>query len=97
MITKQSINLDSKITQNNGNFVSDMNGEKVMLSMTNGKYYNMGKIGGEIWDLVQSPITVSSIVEKLLLKYEVEKKECVPQVFSFLNHLHSENLIQIDK
>ena len=33
-----------------GNIVSDMGGEKVMLSIENGKYYNLGEMGGEIWE-----------------------------------------------
>ena len=28
-----------------------MDGEKVMLSINNGKYYNLGEIGGDIWEL----------------------------------------------
>jgi len=31
-----------------GNIVSNMDGEKVMLSIKNGKYYNLGEIGGFI-------------------------------------------------
>ena len=30
-----------------------MGGEKVMLSVKNGKYYNLGEIGGEIWELIR--------------------------------------------
>ena len=34
-----------------------MDGEKVMLSIEKGKYYNLGLLGGVIWELIESPIT----------------------------------------
>ena len=43
-----------------GNIVSDMGGEKVMLSVNKGKYYNLGEIGGDIWELIRK-ISVNQI------------------------------------
>ena len=51
MIKNQNISLNQTLSQVKGNIVSDMGGEKVMLSVNNGKYYNLGEIGGDIWDL----------------------------------------------
>ena len=56
MITEQMIFLNQEVTQGKGNIVSDMGGEKVMLSIENGKYYNLGEMGGEIWDLIQEQL-----------------------------------------
>ncbi|CAG9620753.1 lasso peptide biosynthesis PqqD family chaperone [Sutcliffiella rhizosphaerae] len=83
------------ITQVEGNLVSDMDGEKVMFSITNGKYYNLGEIGGVIWELLENPHTTDDIVMDLLTKYEVDKKTCEDQVFAFISLLHQEGLINI--
>lgn len=91
----KKIDLDCSVFQNEGNIVSDMDGEKVMMSVQNGKYYNLGEIGGTIWDLIKSPVTVKQIVMKLLSEYEVEENECKQHVISFLTQLHNENLINI--
>lgn len=37
------------------NVVSDMDGEKVMLSVHNVKYYNLGEVGGLTWELMNEP------------------------------------------
>ncbi|KAB7708158.1 lasso peptide biosynthesis PqqD family chaperone [Bacillus aerolatus] len=95
MITNQNISLNYEVTQGQGNIVSDMDGEKVMLSINNGKYYNLGEMGGEIWDLMQAPITVNQMVTTLLSRFQVEQDECEEQVTSFLNHLFAEGLIEI--
>ncbi|MEH7106963.1 lasso peptide biosynthesis PqqD family chaperone [Bacillus sp. JJ1764] len=95
MISTQTISLASVVLQAEGNVVSDMNGEKVMLSIKSGKYYNLGTIGGEIWQLIKSPIEIMEVVNRLLKDYEIEQKVCEQDVLSFINHLNNEGLIQI--
>lgn len=95
MSTKQGISLNHTIAQVEGNIISDMDGEKVMLSIQNGKYYNLGEIGGEIWDRINSPIKVTQLVSDLVVEYEVQPSECEKQVISFLELLLVEDLIYI--
>ena len=72
-----------------------MDGEKVMLSIEKGKYYNLGVLGGVIWELIESPITGDELVKQLLEQYDVDQKECEEEVLSFLNHLKDEELITV--
>ena len=58
MLNTQALTLETIIVQGKDNIVSDMDGEKVILSIQNGKYYNLGNIGGAIWDLINAPISV---------------------------------------
>ncbi|MCM3650407.1 lasso peptide biosynthesis PqqD family chaperone [Metabacillus litoralis] len=92
----QEISLESKVCQSEGNIVSDMDGEKVMMSINNGKYYNLGEIGGEIWDLIKTPISVNEIILTLMSIYDVEKTECEEHVISFLKHLSKEKIIHFE-
>lgn len=72
-----------------------MGGEKVMLSVKNGNYYNLGHVGGCIWDGIAEPITVAKLVETITREYEVEADQCVLQVISFLEQLRKEGLILV--
>lgn len=90
------ISLDCQIVQSKGNIVSDMDGEKVMLNVQKGKYYNLGELGGVIWDRIEEPVMVSRLVTILLSKYDVERIDCEEQVLSFLECLLQENLIHIE-
>lgn len=84
------------ISQVEGNVVSDMEGDKVMLSIENGKYYNLGDIGGEIWELIQEPIPFSNLISSLIEQYEVNQDECEKGVQFFLNQLLHDKLIQVN-
>ena len=96
MIKNVKLEKEQVVFQVEGNIVSDMEGEKVMLSIHNGKYYNLGDIGGDIWDLLTEPISIESVIAKLQLQYEVGLKECEEHVVTFLHQLHSEGLIRLD-
>ncbi|KAB2439558.1 lasso peptide biosynthesis PqqD family chaperone [Bacillus luti] len=96
MIKKQVILLNQCVEQVKGNVVSDMDGEKVMLSIKNGKYYNLGRLGGVIWELIEKPIPVTQLVTTLMSEYEVEKLQCEGQVISFLEMLLEEGLVVVE-
>ncbi|MCR8924997.1 lasso peptide biosynthesis PqqD family chaperone [Priestia megaterium] len=97
MIKNQDISMDQLVSQGTGHIVSDMGGEKVMLSIHNGKYYNLGEIGGEIWDQIREPISVRELISTLLAHYNVEQSDCEEQVIAFLSRLIKEGLIQIEE
>lgn len=82
-----------KFVQKEGNMVSDMDGEKVMLSVHNGKYYNLGEVGGLIWELLEGPKSIKELVDRLIEEYDVSREECESQVHSFLELLIKEELI----
>ncbi len=92
MITNQVL-LSSVVEKTEGNIVSDMNGEKVMLSIEKGKYYNLGEIGGDIWGYIDSKRSILDIVTELLISYEIDQSQCEEQVLNFINSLVEEGLV----
>ena len=95
MKTARQLELTSKVVQTPGHFVSEMDGEKVMLNMEKGKYYNLGKTGSEIWNLLGAPITAGTLIEQLQQKYDVTEEICQEDVFPFLENLRSEGIITV--
>lgn len=95
MDNAKKISLQCQIVQSKGNIVSDMDGEKVMLNVQKGKYYNLGEIGGEIWDAISKPIQVNQLIDLLLSNYNIGQLECENQVLPYLDRLVHENIIHI--
>lgn len=90
-----SIPLHHQFVQEQGNIVSDMDGDKVMMNIKNGKYYNLGPIGGRIWELLAQPKSAQDIVTTLMAEYEVEQAQCEEHVGAFLKHLMDEKLVHV--
>lgn len=88
--------LEIHVTQKQGNIVSDMAGEKVMLSIQKGKYYNLGEMGGKIWDMMSEPISISQIINNLLSEFDVDFERCKSEVLTFLSALLEEELVMVD-
>jgi len=88
------LTMQQTVKQMEGNIVSDMNGEKVMLSVKNGKYYNLGALGGEIWDQIKEPVRIDDLITVLLEKYDVEQAQCKEQTITFLRQLIEEGLVE---
>ncbi|GGD76069.1 lasso peptide biosynthesis PqqD family chaperone [Paenibacillus nasutitermitis] len=95
-MNQTAMTLDKRYSQVEGNLASNMDGEKVMMSVKTGKYYNLGQVGGRIWDLIEKPMTGSAIIAALTAEYDIDEAECERQVFSFLGQLISEDLIKVE-
>ena len=95
MVKLEGISIKHLVVQSEGNIVSDMGGEKVMLNIENGKYYNLGKIGGEIWGIIDKPILVSELINDIMTKYDVNREKCEEEVISFLESMYEEKLVKV--
>ena len=53
----------SVLTRREGLMTADMNGSAVMMDIMTGKYYNLGEIGGRIWELLEEPMTLTARIK----------------------------------
>jgi len=74
---------------------ADMDGEIVMMNLEKGNYYNLGKTGSVVWNMLEKPISVETLIQDLLEKYYVTRQQCEEEVLFFLNELKKEGLIII--
>lgn len=77
-----------------GLMTADMNGSAVMMDIMTGKYYNLGEIGGRIWELLEEPCTVCTLVQKLTAEYDVSAEKCRADIAPFLDALLKRGLIE---
>jgi hypothetical protein len=97
ILSVDKLSLETTIVQSPGNIISDMDGETVMMSIDNGKYYNLGIIGGDIWKGIKTPTSINNLISELTNEFDVEFDECQKEVIPFLELLLNEKLIMIEK
>jgi hypothetical protein len=95
MSRKNPIGPDTVVTQIEELVSSDLDGETVMMSVKNGKYYGMDAIGSRIWTLIKHPRSVSELCDILLEEFDVDRERCEKDVLVFLNKLAEDNLVKI--
>ena len=76
-----------------GLMTADMNGSAVMMDIMTGKYYNLGEVGGRIWELLEDPMTVAELISKLTAEYDVSAEQCRADIAPFLKTLLERGLL----
>lgn len=74
---------------------SEIDGETVMMSVDMGSYYGLNEIGTRIWELIESPRTISDICDQLTKEYKVEPETCRKEIFDFLSTLTEEEIVEV--
>ena len=91
-----TLSMQSVITRNTEIVTADMDGETVMMSIELGKYYNLGKMGSVIWNMIETPLTVEALIGKLLNAYDVERAQCETEVLAFLSDTVENGLVKLE-
>jgi hypothetical protein len=92
---KERISRETVISQIEEIVDSDIDGETVMMSIENGKYYGLDHIGSRIWELIACPIKVSDLIDTLLERFDVDRETCEKDVLKFLNELNEDRILQL--
>jgi hypothetical protein len=74
---------------------NEIDGEAVMLSIENGKYYGLDGVGTDIWNLVSEPRSIGAICTELLDRYDVDAETCRNEVIEFLEVLVADGSVSV--
>lgn len=85
----------SKVIRNQELLASEMDGEIVMMSVDQGKYFSIGRSGVEIWKLLDQEMTVTEIVAELRKKYEVDEATCQHDVIQFVELMAKKEIVRV--
>ena len=81
------------LSRREGLMTADMSGSAVMMDIMSGKYYNLGEVGGRIWEMLEEPMTLGALVQKLTAEYDVSAERCRSDMLPFLNTLIERGLL----
>ncbi|MDU8913530.1 lasso peptide biosynthesis PqqD family chaperone [Aestuariicoccus sp. MJ-SS9] len=88
-----TVTLDDIIVKKSGQMEANIGSETLMMSVDLGRYYSVSEVGQAIWQEIDRPIRVSSIVDVLMRSYDVERTACEEETLRFLNDLMDQHLI----
>ena len=92
---EKQLTANSVIVRSSELVSSDIDGEVVMMSIENGKYYGLDKVGSRIWEVLENSLSVSELIDQLLVEFEVERETCEKDVMYFLQKLDDDNMLEI--
>lgn len=90
--TKHSI-LTASSDQISADIAPNHSGNMIILGLSNGVYYELNEVGTRVWNLIQQPCRVQTILDTLLDEYEVDVRQCEVDLFALLEDLAKHGLI----
>ena len=72
---------------------ADVGGEVVLLHTQNWQYFEFDKVGAAIWNLLNSPSSLDSLVASLTEQFEVDAGRCRQETQAFLDEMVAQGLV----
>ncbi len=77
------------------NISADLAGEVVIVNLNSSVYYGLEGVGYRVWDLIQEPITIEAIRDRLVEEYDVEPERLESDLLTFIEKMEAEGLVAI--
>jgi hypothetical protein len=89
-----SIGLDTTLSRN-GDILYAPTGteEAVMMSVTAGRYYGLNAVACRIWELLETPKTMTQLCAQICEEFEVDAQTCEAEVAKFARDLIDHEIV----
>lgn len=87
--------LDSIVARADGVVSSVLDGEVIMMSIDQGKYYGLDAIASEIWEILETPCSIRSLCDQLLPLYNVGREQGERDVLGFCQQAREQGIIRV--
>jgi hypothetical protein len=74
---------------------AEVDGEIVMMSVEQGRYFGLDAIGSDIWRRIEPPCSFATLVEGLVADYEAERATITTDVQNLLGHMAEQNVVRL--
>jgi len=76
---------------------SDFGSECVLLNLNNGTYYGLEDVGGVIWKMLRTPVTVVDVCHVVTETFAVDFDTCLRDVTNLLDELVANGLVEVTR
>jgi hypothetical protein len=70
--------------------------ETVLMSIDAGAYYGLEGTARSIWEILETPLTFSDLMDRLAEEYKVSPETCAADVERFLGEMDREGLLRVE-
>src|SRR6202163_2186514 len=74
---------------------AEVDGEIVMMSIEQGRYFGLDDIGSDIWKRIEPPCSFATLIDGLAADYEADRTTIVTDVQSLLDRLAKHDIVRL--
>ena len=75
---------------------TELDQETVLMSIDAGAYYGLEGPARSIWEILETPLTFSALVDRLVKEYQVSPETCAADLERFLSEMEREGLLRVE-
>jgi len=75
---------------------TELDQETVLMSIDAGAYYGLEGPARSIWEILETPLTFSVLVDRLVEEYQVSPETCAADLERFLSEMEREGLLRVE-
>lgn len=82
-----SITMENIVSRNPDLLAVPMDGDLVMMSISEGHYFGINPVGVRIWEALENSQTVRQLCEIITNEFDVDKQTCESDVRNFIQKM----------
>ena len=75
---------------------TELDRETVLMSIDAGAYYGLAGPAQRIWEVLETSMTFSALIDRLVKEYNVTPEACAADVERFLAEMEEEGLLRVE-
>jgi hypothetical protein len=79
--------------RNNETISGRLHDELVMMDIQKGKYFSLNQVATVIWDMLEQPLTLEEVCNRLTSEYNVDPVQCQKEVETHLTEMQKLGLV----
>jgi hypothetical protein len=89
------LSAQTRVVAGRGQLSAKLAGEAVILGLNDSVYYGLDGSGARIWELMQQPVSLASIVDTLNAEYDVDRDVAMRDLIELAGTLRARGLLDI--
>ncbi len=91
------VGVEDRVSRSDDLLFSQLGDEVVIMSIEKGRYFALDDVAARIWAMMDQPVTVQQLCDRLLTAYDVRAEECVTDTLGLLQRLNHHGLIRVEE
>ena len=74
---------------------AEVDGEIVMMSIEQGRYFGLDDIGSDIWKRIEPACSFSTLIDRLVTDYDADRATIVADVHALLGRMAAQDVVKL--
>src|ERR1700724_865265 len=83
------------ISRSSSVLTAEVDGEIVMMSIEQGRYFGLDDIGSDIWKRIEQPCSFAALIDRLAADYDADRATIAADVQAMLGRMAAQDVVRL--